>query len=91
MKLINLIPLKEISSKVPKMYVKYLAVQNKVRELEEKQKEMAAKYFKEKNYMKRDALLADLKKGTAQLASYRRNLADIEEKYIDSMASPDEY
>ncbi len=70
---------------VPKMYVKYAAVQKKVRELEDKQKAMAAKYFAEKDSNKKEKMLIDLKKGTATLAGYRKNLADIEEKYINNL------
>jgi hypothetical protein len=70
---------------VPKMYVKYAAVQKKVRELEDKQKAMGAKYFAEKDPKKKEKMMPDLKKGTAQLAAYRRNLADIEDKYINSI------
>jgi len=70
---------------VPKMYVKYMAVQKKVKELEDKQKAMGAKYFAEKDPKKKEKMMPDLKKGTAQLASYRRNLADIEDKYINSI------
>ncbi len=70
---------------VPKMYVKYAAVQKKVRELEDKQKAMGAKYFAEKDPKKKAAMMPLLKKGTEQLAGYRRNLADIEDKYINSI------
>ncbi len=70
---------------VPKMYVKYAAVQKKVRELEEKQKAMAAKYFAEKDPKKKEAMMPLLKKGTEELAARRRNLADIEEKYINNL------
>jgi hypothetical protein len=70
---------------VPKMYVKYAAVQKKVRELEDKQKAIGAKYFAEKDPKKKAAMLPLLKKGTEQLAGYRRNLADIEDKYINSI------
>ena len=68
-----------------------MAVQKKVKELEEKQKAMAAKYFAEKELNKKAKMLQDLKKGTAQLASYRRNLADIEEKYVTGLYSDAEY
>ena len=70
---------------VPKMYVKYMAVQKKVKELEEKQKVMASKYFAEKELNKKNKMLQDLKKGTQQLASYRRNLASIEDKYLNNL------
>lgn len=89
----NCVPKNEIVSEagVPKMYVKYAAVQKKVRELEEKQKVMAAKYFAEKDPKKKEKMLVDLKKGTATLAGYRRNLADIEEKYVTGLYSDAEY
>ncbi|NBU81714.1 MAG: hypothetical protein EBS55_08720 [Flavobacteriaceae bacterium] len=70
---------------VPKMYVKYAAVQKKVRELEEKQKSLAAKYFAEKDPKKKEAMMPLLKKGTEELAYRRRNLADIEEKYLNNL------
>ena len=70
---------------VPKMYVKYLAVQKKIRDLEDKQKEMGAKYFAEKDQKKKEKMMPALKKGTEQLSMYRRNLADIERKYIDNL------
>ena len=76
---------------VPKMYVKYMAVQKKVKELEDKQKALAAKYFAEKELNKKEKMLVDLKKGTATLAGYRKNLADIEEKYINNLYKDAEY
>ena len=76
---------------VPKMYVKYMAVQKKVKELEDKQKALAAKYFSEKELNKKEKMLVDLKKGTATLAGYRKNLADIEEKYINNLYKDAEY
>jgi hypothetical protein len=76
---------------LPKMYVKYMAVQKKVNELEAKQKEMAAKYFAEKELNKKAKMLQDLKKGTEQLASYRRNLAAIEDKYVTGLYADAEY
>ena len=79
-----------MSSNVPKMYVKYMAVQKKVKELEDKQKAMAAKYFAEKDPNKKEKMMPDLKKGTTQLAAYRRNLADIENKYITRLYADEE-
>ena len=67
---------------VNKMYVKFLAVSKKVRELEDAQKALAQKYFAEKDLNKKEALLTQLKKGTEALKSFRRNLSDIEEKYV---------
>jgi hypothetical protein len=74
---------------VPKMYVKYMAVQKKVKELEDKQKAMGAKYFAEKDPKKKEAMMPMLLKGTKELASYRRNLANIEDKYINSLYDED--
>ena len=74
---------------VPKMYVKYMAVQKKVKELEDKQKTMGAKYFAEKDPKKKQAMMPMLLKGTKELASYRRNLANIEDKYINSLYDED--
>jgi len=76
---------------LPKMYVKYMAVQKKVNELEAAQKAMATKYFAEKELNKKAKMLQDLKKGTEQLASYRRNLAAIEDKYITGLYADAEY
>jgi len=83
----NCVPTESVIKEVgvPKMYVKYMAVQKKVKELEEKQKAMAAKYFAEKELNKKNKMLQDLKKGTQQLASYRRNLASIEDKYLNNL------
>jgi hypothetical protein len=76
---------------VPKMYVKYAAVQKKVRELEDSQKDMAEKYFSEKDPRKKELMMPNLKKGTVELANYRRMLAKIEDKYITGLYSDIEY
>jgi hypothetical protein len=73
------------SRNVPKMYVKYLAVQKKVNELETIQKEMAKKYFAETELNKKNKLLQDLKAGTKLLASFRKNLFNIENKYVTGL------
>lgn len=91
MKLVNLIPLKEMGASVPKMYVKFRAVQKKVRELEDAQKLLANKYFAEKDSKKKEKMMPVLQKGTDILKSYRRNLADIEDKYMDSLDAPQDY
>ena len=52
----NCVPTESVVSEargLPKMYVKYMAVQKKVNELEDKQKEMAAKYFADKELNKK--------------------------------------
>jgi hypothetical protein len=76
---------------VNKMYVKFLAVSKKVRELEDAQKSLAQKYFAEKDLNKKEALLTQLKKGTDALKSFRRNLSDIEEKYVMNLDADTEF
>ena len=56
----------------------------------DKQKAMASKYFAEKDPKKKEKMIPELKKGTTQLAAYRRNLADIETKYITSVFDADD-
>ena len=76
---------------IPKMYVKFLAVSKKVRELEDAQKALSQKYFAEKDLNKKEGLLTQLKKGTQTLNGFRRNLADIEEKYVMGLDSDAEF
>ena len=74
--------------RVPKMYVKYRAVIKKIKELEEKQKELAQPYFdaRSKGDMKTaKSQLELMKQNQKQLTGYRKNLASIESKYIDNM------
>ena len=73
---------------VPKMYVKYRAVIKKIKELEDKQKELAKPYFDARS--KGDTSVAKsqlqlMKKNQKELSGYRKNLASIESKYIDNM------
>jgi len=73
---------------VPKMYVKYMSVIKKVRELEDKQKELAEPFFKAKKEGDKEAMNAQMelmKKNQKTLDGYRKNLASIESKYIDNM------
>lgn len=75
-------------NKMPKMYVKYMAVIKAIRELEDKQKELAAPYFAAKEAGDKDTMASQLelmKKNQAELDSRRKNLASIEAKYIDNM------
>ena len=76
---------------VPKMYVKYLAVQKKVAELVNAQLKMKDAYFAEKDPKKKAAMMPALKKGTGQLEMWRRNLQKIEDKYILSLDKDTEY
>lgn len=73
---------------VPKMYVKYRAVIKKIKELEDKQKELAKPYFDARSKGNMSAAKSQLqlmKKNQKELSGYRRNLASIESKYIDNM------
>jgi hypothetical protein len=75
-------------SRVPKMYVKYVAVIKKIKELEEKQKELAQPYFdaRSKGDIKTaKSQLELMKQNQKELTGYRKNLASIESKYIDNM------
>ena len=75
-------------SRVPKMYVKYVAVIKKIKELEEKQKELAQPYFdaRSKGDIKTaKSQLELMKQNQKELTRYRKNLASIESKYIDNM------
>ena len=78
-------------SNVPKMYVTYLAVEKKLRELEVAQKAMAQLYFNEKDAKKKAALLDKLKQGTKVLQATRKNLSDIEAKYVMGLDKDAEY
>lgn len=72
----------------PKMYVKYMAVIKKIRELEDEQKELAAPYFDAKESGDKEKMKSQLelmKKNQSTLDSFRRNLASIEDKYINNM------
>ena len=76
---------------VPKMYVKYLAVQKKVADLVNAQLKMKDAYFAEKDPKKKAAMMPALKKGTGQLEMWRRNLEKIEDKYIMNLDKDTEY
>jgi hypothetical protein len=74
--------------RVPKMYVKYRAVIKKIKELEEKQKQLAEPYFTARSkgdMVKAKSQLELMKKNQKELDGYRKNLASIESKYIDNM------
>src|SRR6056300_492352 len=72
----------------PKMYVKYMAVIKKIRELEDKQKELAAPYFAAKEEGDEETMKSQMelmKKNQSELDGFRKNLASIESKYINNM------
>ena len=75
-------------ARVPKMYVKYMAVVKLIRELEDKQKELAQPYFVARSEGNHTAMVNQMelmKQNQTQLDAARKNLAKIEAKYIDNM------
>ena len=77
-----------MSSKVPKMYIKYAAVVKKIRELEDKQKELAQPYFDARangDTVKEKSQFELMKKNQSELNSYRKVLQKIEDKYMSAM------
>ena len=73
------------------MYNAYLALSNKVRNLEDIQKELSKKYFAEKELNKKTTLLQQLKKGTDELKKWRARMAKVETDYIMNLDRDAEY
>jgi hypothetical protein len=76
---------------IPKMFLKHGAVVKKIRELEDMQKELSAPFFKAKDAGDKEAMKAQMelmKKNQKELDSYRKNLANIETKYIHNSEMP---
>jgi hypothetical protein len=73
------------------MYNAYLALSNKVRNLEDVQKELSKKYFAEKELNKKTTLLQQLKKGTDELKKWRARMAKVESDYIMNLDRDSEY
>jgi len=81
----------ENKGQVPKMFLKHGAVIKKIRELEDKQKELAQPYFAAKEAGDTDAMKSQLElmqKNQKELDAYRKNLASIEAKYIHNSEMP---
>jgi len=79
---------------IPKMYVAYLGLQKKVRELEDKQKELLQPYLtakKSNNVTAINKAVDALKKNQKSLEMYRRNLDTVERQYITSLDKDAEY
>jgi hypothetical protein len=74
-----------------KMLKAYLGLQTKVRELEDTQKELAKKYFAEKELNKKTTLLQQLKKGTDELKKWRARMVKVETDYILNLDADVEY
>jgi hypothetical protein len=85
------VEINEMKAGIPKMFLKHGAVINKIRELEDKQKELSKPYFKAKadgddETMKSQLVL--MQKNQKELASRRANLAEIEDKYVNNSEMP---
>ena len=79
---------------VPKMYVAYLGLQKKVRELEDKQKQLLQPYLaakKSNNVTAINKAVEALKKNQKSLEMYRRNLQKVEGEYITMLDRDIEY
>jgi hypothetical protein len=73
------------------MYKTFLAVQKKVKELESSQKDLLEKWKSEKDDKKKAKLFDKLKQGTKVLKATRKNLSDIEEKFVNNMSYDTSY
>ena len=73
------------------MYNAYLALSNKVRNLEDTQKELSKKYFAEKELNKKTTLLQQLKKGTEELKKWRARMVKVETDYVMNLDIDSEY
>lgn len=80
-----------LSESIPKMYKTFLAVQKKVKELESSQKDLLEKWKSEKDDKKKAKLFDKLKQGTKVLKATRKNLSDIEEKFVNNMSYDTSY
>jgi hypothetical protein len=73
---------------IPKMYIAYMGLIKKVRELEDKQKELAEPYFAAKDSGDKETMKSQLelmKKNQKSLDSFRVQLKKTEAKYIKDM------
>jgi len=79
---------------IPKMYIAYLGLQKKVRELEDKQKELLQPYLsakKSNNVTAINKAFDTLKHNQKSLEMYRRNLDSVERQYISMIDKDAEY
>jgi hypothetical protein len=80
-----------LSESIPKMYKTFLAVQKKLRTMEDEQKKMLAQFKSEKDPKKKRSILDKMKDGTKRLQKVRANLDDIENEYINKMSYDTSY
>lgn len=76
---------------ISKIYLTYLAVQKKLRELEDEQKKMLKQWQDEKDPKKKEQILDKMKKSTKTLQSVRKNLNNLENNYINNMSYDTSY
>ena len=81
---------KEIGG-IPKMYKAFSALTLGVRKLEDEQLKLRDKYFAEKELNKKNALMQQLKKGTAELKKWRDRLSKVETDYVMNLDIDSEY
>ena len=80
-----------ISEARPGGYGLYMTLNKKVRDLETAQKALAKKYFEEKDEAKKAAIFQQLKKGTADLKTWRARFQKSEDEYILNLDKDAEY
>ena len=79
---------------ISKVFVAYMALQNKVRELEDTQKALLQPYLdakKSNNITAMNKAIDALKKNQKTLDSFRKNLSKVETKYIQNLDADAEY
>jgi len=79
---------------INKMFIAFLGLQNKVREYEDKQKQLLQPYLaakKTNNVTAMNKAVEALKKNQKTLEMYRRNLNTVETKYIQNLDRDAEY
>ncbi len=79
---------------ISKVFVAYMALQNKVRELEDTQKALLQPYLdakKSNNITAMNKAIEALKKNQKTLDSFRKNLSKVETKYIQNLDADAEY
>jgi hypothetical protein len=79
---------------ISKVFVAYMALQNKVRELEDTQKALLQPYLdakKSNNITAMNKAIDALKKNQKTLDSFRKNLSKVETRYIQNLDADAEY
>lgn len=72
---------------IGKDYIKYLAVDKKLKELEVSQKELLNKWKFEKDETRKNQILQQMKDGTKKLQATRKNKSDLEHNFVFNLDS----